>query len=153
MIRGQSPKAARCGRRFLDALAAAGAAGTAFLLAGGDDAYLLTDPDPAKAAAAMPPGRSACWRGLPASVLQELLITGLWGIQDAELSVRVVHHDPSAALREADAVPGGTAVICCPLSIADIYAVAALGEKVPRKSTSFRPKPRVGLVVRTFAQG
>jgi uncharacterized protein (DUF1015 family) len=137
----------------LDALAAAGAAGSAFLLAGGDDAYLLTDPDPAQAAAAMPPGHSACWRGLSASVLQELLITRIWGIMDDERGVRVVHHDAAAALRKADAAPGGTAVICCPPSTADIYAVAALGEKVPRKSTSFMPKPRTGLVLRTFAQG
>jgi uncharacterized protein (DUF1015 family) len=56
-------------------------------------------------------------------------------------------------VQKADAVPGGTAVICCAASTADIYAVAALGETVPRKSTSFRPKPRTGLVVRTFAQG
>jgi uncharacterized protein (DUF1015 family) len=137
----------------LDQLAAAGAAGTAFLLAGGDEAYLLTDPDPAQVADAMPPGRSDCWRSLSAAVLQELLITRIWGIQDDERSVRVVHHDAAAAVQKADAVPGGTAVICCAASTADIYAVAALGETVPRKSTSFRPKPRTGLVVRTFAQG
>jgi uncharacterized protein (DUF1015 family) len=28
-----------------------------------------------------------------------------------------------------------------------------MGERVPRKSTSFGPKPRTGLVIRTFAQG
>jgi uncharacterized protein (DUF1015 family) len=137
----------------LEALAAAAASGPAFIVAGGDHAYLLTEPDPAQASAAMPPGRSARWRALPASVLQELLILRLWGIKDDERSVRVVHHDAAAALRAADEVPGGTAVICCPMSAADVYAVAAHGEKVPRKSTSFRPKPRTGLVVRTFAQG
>jgi uncharacterized protein (DUF1015 family) len=138
----------------LDELAAAGAAGPAFLLAGGADAVLLTDPDPAQVAAAMPPGRSARWRGLPASVLQELLITRLWGISDDERRVRTVHDDAAAALRTADDVPGGgTAVISCPLTAEDVYAVAAQGERVPRKSTSFMPKPRTGLVVRTFAQG
>jgi uncharacterized protein (DUF1015 family) len=39
------------------------------------------------------------------------------------------------------------------MSPADVYAVAARGEKVPRKSTSFAPKPRTGLVLRTFAEG
>jgi hypothetical protein len=34
-----------------------------------------------------------------------------------------------------------------------VYAIAAQGERVPRKSTSFGPKPRTGLVVRTFAEG
>ena len=31
--------------------------------------------------------------------------------------------------------------------------LAARGERVPRKSTSFAPKPRTGLVLRSFAQG
>jgi uncharacterized protein (DUF1015 family) len=59
---------------------------------------------------------------------------------------------------EADGDSGGdqagaTAVISCPLTAEDVYTVAAQGERVPRKSTSFMPKPRTGLVVRTFAQG
>jgi uncharacterized protein (DUF1015 family) len=137
----------------LDALALAGEGGPSFLAAGGEHTYLLTDPDPAQLAAAMPPERSARWRGLAASILQELLIERVWGIKDNERSVRVVHHDAAAALSAADHAPGGTAVICSPLSAADVYAVAAQGEKVPRKSTSFRPKPRTGLVMRTFAQG
>ena len=56
-------------------------------------------------------------------------------------------------IRAADEVPGGTAVICPAMPAADVYAVAANGERVPRKSTSFGPKPRTGLVIRTFAQG
>jgi uncharacterized protein (DUF1015 family) len=127
-------------------------AGPAFVLAGDDAAYLLTDPDPGRAAAAMPAGRSAPWRALPAAVLQELLISKVWAVTDDENSVRVVHHDAGEAVRAARAA-GGTAVLCAPMSPADVYAVAARGEKVPRKSTSFAPKPRTGLVLRTFAQG
>jgi uncharacterized protein (DUF1015 family) len=138
----------------LDALARAAAdGGVAFLVAGGGEAYLLSEPDPAQAEAAMPPGRSPRWRGLAASVLQELLMSRVWGVSDDERSVRIVHHDAAAAIRLADAAPGGTAVICTALSAADIYAVAANGERVPRKSTSFGPKPRTGLVIRAFAQG
>jgi uncharacterized protein (DUF1015 family) len=138
----------------LDALGrAASGGGVAFVVAGGGEAHLLTEPDPVQAAAAMPPGRSPRWRGLAASVLQELLITRVWNISDDELSVRVVHHDAAAAVRAADGAPGGTAVICTALSAADVYAIAANGERVPRKSTSFGPKPRTGLVIRTFAQG
>jgi uncharacterized protein (DUF1015 family) len=138
---------------LLRELAVAGAAGPAFVVAGGDQAYLLSDPDPVQVNAAMPAERSARWRGLSASILQELLIARLWGISDDERSVRVVHEDAAAALRAAGEVPGGTAVICGAQSTADVYAVAASGEKMPRKSTSFRPKPRTGLVIRTFAQG
>jgi uncharacterized protein (DUF1015 family) len=126
-------------------------AGVAFVVAGGGEAYLLTDPDPLQAGAAMP-GRSARWRGLSAAVLQELLLSRLWGIRDDEDSVQV-HHDAARALRAAERPPGGVAVICQPLSEADVRAVAAHGERVPRKSTSFAPKPRSGLVLRSFAYG
>lgn len=127
-------------------------AGPAFVLAGDGAAYLLTNPDPDRVAAAMPAGRSGPWRALPAAVLQELLISAVWAVTDDENSVRVVHHDAVEAVRAARAA-GGTAVLCAPMSPADVYAVAARGEKVPRKSTSFAPKPRTGLVLSTFAQG
>jgi uncharacterized protein (DUF1015 family) len=76
----------------------------------------------------------------------------VWGIPDDESRVQV-HHDAAGALRAAGRPPGGTAVLCPPLAAADVYAVAAHGERVPRKSTSFAPKPRSGLVLRSFAYG
>ncbi|HEY3903164.1 MAG TPA: DUF1015 domain-containing protein [Streptosporangiaceae bacterium] len=136
----------------MSALASASAAGPAFILAGSGHAYLLTDPDPDQAEATMPAGQSEQWRALPAAVLQELLISRLWGLTDDERSIRVVHHDAAAAVRTAEAA-GGTAVLSSPMAPAEVYAVAARGEKVPRKSTSFAPKPRTGLVLRMFAQG
>jgi uncharacterized protein (DUF1015 family) len=99
----------------------------------------------------MPADRSPHWRGLDSSILQQLLIGRLWGIRDDERTVRVVHHDAAAAIRAA-VESGGTAVICNPVSAADVRAVAADGERVPRKSTSFGPKPRTGLVIKTFDQ-
>jgi uncharacterized protein (DUF1015 family) len=134
----------------LATLAAAEQHGVAFLIAGSGEIHLLTDPDPVQVAAAMPAGRSARWRALPTSVLQELLLTRVWGITDDERGVRVVHDDAARAIAEADEAPRGTAVICTPLSPADVYAVAAQGERLPRKSTSFAPKPRTGLVMRTL---
>ncbi|HEX3921446.1 MAG TPA: DUF1015 domain-containing protein [Streptosporangiaceae bacterium] len=136
----------------LDRLADASRQGPAFLVAGGGQVHLLTDPDPRRAEAAMPPGRSPHWRALAASVLQELLLSDVWGVKDTEQAVRIVHHDAAAAVAEADEA-GGTAVICSPMSTWDVYEVAAQGERVPRKSTSFGPKPRTGLVIRTFAHG
>jgi uncharacterized protein (DUF1015 family) len=124
----------------------------AFLVAGSGHVYLLTDPDPVQLEAAMPADRSPLWRALPASVLQELLMGRVWGIGDDDQDVRFVHHDAAEAISEAGET-GGTAVICPAMSTADVYAVAAQGERVPRKSTSFGPKPRTGLVIRTFAQG
>ena len=136
----------------LDELADASRRGPAFLVAGGGEAWLLTGPDPAQVEAAMPPGRSARWRALAASVLQELLIARVWGISDGEPDVRIVHNDAAEAVAEADET-GGTAVICPSMSTWDVYNIAAHGERVPSKSTSFGPKPRTGLVIRTFAQG
>ncbi|MGE5132492.1 MAG: DUF1015 domain-containing protein [Gemmatimonadota bacterium] len=135
----------------LAALAEAAQAGPAFLLAGPGESYLLTEPDPLQLAAAMP-GRSPQWRALAASVLQELLLPRLLGIRDDDPAVQI-HHDAAEALREAAGPPPGTAVLCPAMSAADVRDVAARGERVPRKSTSFGPKPRTGLVIRTFAQG
>ncbi|HEV3290425.1 MAG TPA: DUF1015 domain-containing protein [Streptosporangiaceae bacterium] len=129
----------------------AAAGGVAFVVAADGRAVLLTDPDPQAVAAAMP-GRSERWRHLSASVLQELLLGQLWGIADDEASVGV-HHDAGQALAAAAGPPAGVAVICPPLSAADVREVAAHGERVPRKSTSFAPKPRSGLVMRSLAVG
>jgi uncharacterized protein (DUF1015 family) len=140
-----------------DAGAAAAAArspharSNAFLLAGDGSYHLLTDPDPGKLAAAAPAGHSKRWLRLDTSVLHELLIKQVWRIRDEQSAVRMVHHDAAAAI--AAAAPGGTAVICNSTSVAEVAALAARGETMPRKSTSFRPKPRTGLVMRSLAYG
>jgi uncharacterized protein (DUF1015 family) len=136
----------------LDALAEAGQSGPAFLVAGQGQLYLLCDPDPVRLEAAMPAGKSAAWRRLSSAALQELLLSDLWQITDDEQTVQVVHHDAARAVAQATAA-GGTAVLVNPLAAADVYEVAAEGERLPRKSTSFAPKPRTGLVLRSFAAG
>jgi uncharacterized protein (DUF1015 family) len=125
---------------------------TAFLLGGEDDLFLLTEPDPLQVERSMPEESSDRWRRLDTAVLHRLLIPRLWGIEDDERNVRIVHHDAERAVAKARRA-GGTAVILNPLKVPDVLAVAANGEKVPRKSTSFGPKPRTGLVMRTFAVG
>jgi len=129
-------------------LAAAGESGTAFLLAGDAGYWLLTDPDERQVEAAMPAEASHRWRALDASVMQELLLARLWSIKDNERDV-LISHDAAEAVRMA-ADSGGTAVIGNPMPLAAVMDIAAHGEKVPRKSTSFGPKPRTGLVLRTF---
>jgi uncharacterized protein (DUF1015 family) len=133
-----------------DALAGlATATGSAFVLAGDGHAHLLTNPDPMQVEHAMPPGRSRRWKSLSTAVLSEFLLPRVWGMEDDERTVLVVHHDPLAAVRLARQ-HGGTAVLLRPLPAEDILAVASAGERVPRKSTSFGPKPRTGLVIRPF---
>jgi uncharacterized protein (DUF1015 family) len=130
-------------------LAAAGREGTAFLLAGGPGFNLLTHPDPVQLASSMPAGASVYWRRLDASVLQQLLLGQLWGVADSEHDV-LIDHDAANAVRTVSEGAGGTAVISNPVSFADVIEIAANSERVPRKSTSFGPKPRTGLVLRRF---
>jgi uncharacterized protein (DUF1015 family) len=136
------------GETAMDRLAAAGKSGTAFLLAGQGRYWLLTDPDQRQLEAAMPAEASSRWRALDASVMQELLLARLWSIKDNERDV-LISHDAAEAVRMAEN-SGGTAVIGNPMPLATVMDIAAHGEKVPRKSTSFGPKPRTGLVLRTF---
>ena len=133
--------------------ACGGGHGRAFVLSGAGRAWLLTDPDPRLLASAVPDEPADLWQHVGGAVMTGLLFDRLWGIQDDERSVRAFH-DPAEAIGAADAGPGaGTAVLCCPMSADQVYEVAALGRKVPRKSTSFGPKPRTGLVLRLFAEG
>jgi uncharacterized protein (DUF1015 family) len=123
----------------------------AFLLTGHGRAYLLTSPDDAQVNAAVPDYPAELWQRLPAAVLEGLLFARIWAIEDDVRSVRAIH-DAGGAIRAADAEPPATAVICGPMSATQVYEVASLGRRVPRKSTSFGPKPRTGLVLRLFAE-
>ena len=134
-------------------LAAAGREGPAFLLAGGPVFRLLSHPDPVQLTASMPAGASAPWQALDASVMQQLLLGRLWGVTDSERAVLIDHDAADAVLAVsagATSAAGGTAVISNPASFEFVAQIAAHGERVPRKSTSFGPKPRTGLVLRTF---
>ena len=147
--RGQAPGSARdaAGRRA-GRLADMGRAGPRSCSPGGAGCWLLSQPDAGQLAEAMPAGASPRWRALDASVMQELLLARLWLIKDNERDV-LISHDAAEAVRLA-VETGGTAVICNPMPLAAVMELAAHGERVPRKSTSFGPKPRTGLVLRTF---
>ena len=132
----------------LGRLADMGRHGTAFLLAGRGGLRLISHPDANALAEAMPSTASSRWQALDASVMQELLLARLWLIKDNERDV-LISHDADEAVRLA-VETGGTAVLCNPMELAAVMELAAHGERVPRKSTSFGPKPRTGLVLRTF---
>ena len=74
------------------------------------------------------------------------LVQGLWRLPDNE-SVVDYRHDAVSAVQAARQT-GGTAVLLNPTPAARVAAVAAAGERMPRKSTLFTPKPRSGLVMR-----
>ena len=91
------------------------------------------------------PGR---WQALDTALLHEVLLPA-WGVAEDAVSY---HHDAAGAVRAA-ARDGGVAVLLAPVDVADVLALAADGVRMPRKSTSFGPKPRSGFVLRTFAGG
>ena len=130
-------------------LAAAASTGPAFVISDGERHWLLTDPDPDALAAALPADRSDAWRSLHVSVAHGLLFSQVWHLEDREGIVDFVHDEPTALAQAA--ASGGTAVLLAPTPVAAVAAVAAAGERMPRKSTLFVPKPATGMVIRAFA--
>jgi uncharacterized protein (DUF1015 family) len=133
------------GQELLDVLAKAGEDGPAFALADTAGAWLLTRPDPEQAKRALPADRSPAWRSLDVSLAHYLLIRQAWGLQDTEAVVGF-RHDLQSTLEAAGA--SGTALLLNPTPVQGVAAVAEAGDRMPRKSTLFTPKPRTGLVIR-----
>jgi uncharacterized protein (DUF1015 family) len=123
--------------------------GTAFLLTDGTRWVLLTDPDPALVDSALPTERSAAWRSLDVTIAHRLLVDRLWALEDHE-DVVGFEHDVPAAVAAAQRT-GGTALLLNPTPVEAVAAVAEAGERMPRKSTLFTPKPRTGLLMRAYA--
>jgi uncharacterized protein (DUF1015 family) len=94
----------------------------------------------------MPADRSAAWRGLDVTVAHHVLIRSAWGLDDNE-GVVDFEHDVDSAVRSAEATHG-TALLLRPTPVTAVAAVAAAGERMPRKSTLFTPKPATGLLLR-----
>lgn len=130
----------------LDKLASIGKSELAVLLTDGTDWMLLTEPDPAQLDKTVDNHRSPTWRTLDASIVHGLLMRELLGVDDSDPRVSY-HHEVNSAISHArDA--GQVAIVLNPASLSEVLAVAAGGERMPRKSTSFGPKPRTGLVLR-----
>jgi len=132
----------------LAALAEAGK-GPAFLLTDGTRWVLLTDPDRRLVAEAVPADRSEAWRELDVTVAHRLLVDRLWELRDHEDVVGFEHDVPEAV--QAARRSGGTALLLNPTPVEAVAAVAEAGERMPRKSTLFTPKPRTGLLLRAYA--
>jgi len=121
---------------------------TSYLLTDGQSWHLLTDPDPEATRRAVDSGRSPDWRRLDVSVAHHLLIRRVWQLTDDETGVGFAHDVPTALAAVRD---GGTALLLRPTAADSVLAVARNGERMPRKSTLFVPKPRNGLLLRAYA--
>ncbi|MFF2897263.1 DUF1015 family protein [Streptomyces sp. NPDC057966] len=132
----------------LDALAEAAAEGNAFLLAGDGGFHLVDRPDPALLSRAIPADRPAAWQTLDATVLHSALLDHIWRIPDAPEHIAYIH-DTAAAVEQAER-HGATAVLMHPVREEVVRDLARQGVTMPRKSTSFGPKPATGLVLRSL---
>ncbi|MEU0414252.1 DUF1015 domain-containing protein [Streptomyces griseorubiginosus] len=133
----------------LDTLADAACAGNAFLLAGDGAFHLVDRPDPALLARTIPTDRPAAWRTLDATVLHAALLAHVWHIPEDDPARIAYIHDTAATVEKAER-DGGTAVLMHPVREEVVRDLARQGVTMPRKSTSFGPKPASGLVLRAL---
>ena len=136
----------------LDTLAAAKETeGNAFLLAGDATYRLLRGPGEAALKQAVRTDRPEEWRRLDATVLHSVLLDTVWRVPDAQDHIGYLH-DATAAVHEAERC-GGTAILLHPVDEGVVRRLAEQGVTMPRKSTSFGPKPATGLVLRSLEIG
>ncbi|HZX37928.1 MAG TPA: DUF1015 domain-containing protein [Streptomyces sp.] len=133
----------------LEALADAAADGNAFLLAGDGAFHLVDRPDPELLSRTVRADRPEAWRTLDATVLHSTLLDAIWRIPDTPEHISYIH-DTEAAVTQAE-LRGGTAVLMHPVREEVVRDLAREGVTMPRKSTSFGPKPATGLVLRSLA--
>ncbi|MFJ5263100.1 DUF1015 family protein [Streptomyces sp. NPDC088387] len=133
----------------LESLAGAAADGNAFLLAGDGAFHLVDRPDPELLARTIPPDRPLAWRTLDATVLHAALLDHVWHIPEDSPAHIAYIHDTAATVEKAER-DGGTAVLMHPVREEVVRELARQGVTMPRKSTSFGPKPASGLVLRAL---
>jgi uncharacterized protein (DUF1015 family) len=131
----------------VDALAAAVAdrgAGTVGVLQDAAGWLVRRDGEPRARA----DGHSDTWWSLDAAWLHEQLLPAA-GVEEGAVGY---HHVPEDAARAA-AAADGVAVLLAPVDLSTVRTLAQAGERMPRKATSFSPKPPSGLVMRRHADG
>lgn len=109
----------------------------------------LSPDDPERAVFAVSDGRS--WVALAtkrrhevdAAVLHNQLFP-VWNVAEQQVGY---HHSLDQALHNTAQQPG-VVIAVSPPGLDQVMASAARGERMPRKSTSFAPKPRMGVVLR-----
>ncbi|MGW5007110.1 DUF1015 domain-containing protein [Streptomyces parvulus] len=133
----------------LSTLAEAAGTGNAFLLAGDGAFHLVDRPDPALLARTVPADRPEAWRTLDATVLHSTLLAHVWHVPDDSAAHVSYIHDTAATVEKTER-DGGTAVLMHPVREEVVRELARQGVTMPRKSTSFGPKPASGLVLRAL---
>ncbi|MEU6552353.1 DUF1015 domain-containing protein [Streptomyces sp. NPDC046915] len=130
-------------------LADSACTGNAFLLAGDGAFHLVDRPDQDLLARTVPTDRPAAWRTLDATVLHATLLEHVWHVPEDSPAHIAYIHDAGATVAKAEG-DGSTAVLMHPVREEVVRDLARQGVTMPRKSTSFGPKPASGLVLRAL---
>ena len=105
--------------------------------------------------AALPASLQASWRDLDAALLQYAILEPLLGIDSEALKggeAVTYSHDPQAALAAVREGSASCAFFLNPPTLAQIFATADSGDRMPQKSTYFTPKLPTGVVIYPFDQ-
>jgi uncharacterized protein (DUF1015 family) len=127
----------------------AAADGFAVGLTNGESAVVVTEVHPDVLRAGFGSADGDVLNGLDVSVLHKVLVSQVWGLRDEVGQVDYAHSVADAVAHAR--TTGGTAVLLRATPLAAVAAVAAAGQRMPRKSTLFTPKPASGVVIRRFS--
>ncbi|MBP0456053.1 DUF1015 domain-containing protein [Streptomyces montanisoli] len=116
------------------------------VIAGAGRAWAVTEPDPTALQGALA-GCPPQWQQLPTAVADRLLLAHAWSVSDLGCAVQYVH-DAEQAIAAVAANGSGTAVLLPSITEDTVRGFATAGVCLPRKTTSFWPKPAAGLVLR-----
>ncbi|HEX8080976.1 MAG TPA: DUF1015 domain-containing protein [Jatrophihabitans sp.] len=123
--------------------------GFAVVLAHDDEAVLVSRLSSEIQRQALGEAAGTALGELDITVLHRVLVEQVWQLSDTVDNVGYAH-SVSEALADASHA-GNTAVLVRATPVQAVAAVAAAGERMPRKSTLFTPKPASGAVIRRFA--
>ncbi len=123
--------------------------GFAVALAHEDEAVIVSRLSPEIQQQALGEIAGTALAELDITVLHRVLVEQVWQLSDTVDNVGYAH-SVSEALAEA-LHAGRTAVLVRATPVQAVAAVAAAGERMPRKSTLFTPKPASGMLIRRFA--
>jgi uncharacterized protein (DUF1015 family) len=125
--------------------------GTAFVLSSGPQAFhLLHTPEKGLLEHTVRADRPQAWRRLDATVLHATLLDRVWRVPDRPSDIGYLH-SAEAAVDQAHR-RGCTAVLLRATPEETVRELAGMGVTMPRKSTSFGPKPATGLVMRSLRE-
>jgi uncharacterized protein (DUF1015 family) len=109
----------------------------------GKDCYILTLLDGGEVGEFFPPSMNDLLRDIDVTILRNVIIEGIMGIEDPEIAY--TKEGGEAIAMTADGKRA--AFLINPTEMEDVKAVSLAGEKMPQKSTYFYPKVSSGLLL------